>query len=382
MKTEENTILLKRTSDKINNYNPYLMTTLRSNHDIKFVPSGKDGYNIAFYVSEYQTKAQIATHQILPLISVAKKQVDITNATDDATVKAKAFINKCLNRILTETEVSASHASHFLLGHSDHKSSHYFTRLNLHNALGWLSAEVKKYEHNLDEAAAISDITEKIIQDVINTLAEISVDHVDEIDNDEIDENSDDDDENDDNDTETTCNNMYTISTGNTGLVLVNQVIDYIFRGDQLSDMCLYEYCSKVHKTKFTEEEKIKYLNELKRIDFEEKNPGRKRRTGPRPQKKYFFSDEHPQSETHWQKLRTEGLIPALSKLPSNPNTSEEKFQKCMLILFKPFFCFTDLYNGISWKNSYETSKNFLGPARGCNELIRRRRKRRRRRNE
>ena len=92
------------------------MTCLRSNHDIKFVPSGKDGYNIAFYVSEYQTKAQIATHQILPLISVAKKQVDITNATDDATVRAKAFINKCLNRILPETEVSASHASHFLLG--------------------------------------------------------------------------------------------------------------------------------------------------------------------------------------------------------------------------------------------------------------------------
>ena len=81
------------------------------------------------------------------MISVAKKQVDITNATDDATVRAKAFINKCLNRILTETEVSASHASHFLLGHSDHKTSHSFTRLNLHNALAWLSAEIKRYEH-------------------------------------------------------------------------------------------------------------------------------------------------------------------------------------------------------------------------------------------
>ena len=27
-----------------------------------------------------------------------------------------------------------------------------------------------------------------------------------------------------------------------------------------------------------------------------------------------------------------------------------------MLLLFKPFSCFSDLYNGISWKNSYETS--------------------------
>ena len=218
----------------------------------------------------------------------------------------------------------------------------------MHNALGWLSAEIRKYEHDWDEAIPLSDGTEKIIADVIDTLTEIAVDN-----DDESDDN--DDDNEDNNDTGTTCNNIYTISTGNTGLVLVNQVMDYMNRGDQLSDMCLYEYCSKIYKTRFTEEEKKKYSNELWRIDYEEKHPDRKRKPGPKPQIKYFFTDEHPQSQTHWQKLRTDRLIPALSKLPSNPNTSKEKFHKCILLLFKPFSCFTDLFNGISWEDSYET---------------------------
>ena len=170
------------------------------------------------------------------------------------------------------------------------------------------------------------------------------------------DENSDSDDDDDDNDDSADTNrNMFTISTGNTGLVLVTQMIDYINRGDTLSDMSLYEYCSKVFKTRFTDEDKEKYFNELERMDYEERNPTHKRKPGPKPIKKLFFLNEHPQSETHWQKLRTEGLIPALSKLPSNPNTCEEKYQKCMLLLFKPFCCFTDLYNGISWNDSYET---------------------------
>ena len=57
----------------VNNYNPYMMTCLRSNHDIKFVPSGKDGYNIAFYVTEYAIKGNMSQEQVAPLIYTAKK---------------------------------------------------------------------------------------------------------------------------------------------------------------------------------------------------------------------------------------------------------------------------------------------------------------------
>ena len=71
---EGNVIKLKRTNEMINNYNPFLMTCVRCNHDIKFILSGKDGKNIAFYVTNYATKSQLSTHNMVPLIAASKKK--------------------------------------------------------------------------------------------------------------------------------------------------------------------------------------------------------------------------------------------------------------------------------------------------------------------
>ena len=177
------------------------MTCIRSNHDIKFVPSGKDGYNIAFYVSEYQTKAQISTHQIIPLISASKKQVDVTYNEENVSARAKMLINKCLNRILTETEISASHVSHFLLGNSDKKTSHSFTRLNVHNALGWLASEIKEYEHDSEETIPVTGSTDAI--EGMDTIIEDILDTIDQNDNDDNNDNADNEINDNDNDQDT-----------------------------------------------------------------------------------------------------------------------------------------------------------------------------------
>ena len=62
--TDEFIIKMKRTHPMINNYNPPTMTCVRSNHDVKFIPSGKDGKNIAFYVCDYATKSQLSFNQM------------------------------------------------------------------------------------------------------------------------------------------------------------------------------------------------------------------------------------------------------------------------------------------------------------------------------
>jgi len=124
------------------------MTSIRSNHDIKFIPSGKDGKSCVFYMTDYATKSQLSTHQMLPLIAASKKVVQSCNAQDDLVKRSKSLITKCLNRITTETEISGSHVSHFLLGHSDKKTSHSFVRLNLHSALAWVNEEMRKYDVN------------------------------------------------------------------------------------------------------------------------------------------------------------------------------------------------------------------------------------------
>merc|ERR1712183_918348 len=101
----------------------------------------------------------------------------------------------------------------------------------------------------------------------------------------------------------------YTVSKGNAGLVLVNQIIDYIHRGDELSDMCLYEYCEKVYKSVIKEDDIKKNESAKTFIANKKKFAGTKiarlykKKKGRLPQPKYKYSDEHPQSETHWQML-------------------------------------------------------------------------------
>ena len=65
----------------------------------------------------------------------------------------------------------------------------------------------------------------------------------------------DDDDEDDDEDMSTS----YTLTTGNDGLILIDQMTDYINRGQGLKYMSLWEYRSKVYKKKFSAQELKKH---------------------------------------------------------------------------------------------------------------------------
>ena len=100
-------------------------------------------------------------------------------------------------------------------------------------------------------------------------------------------------------------------------------------------------------KKTLTDDEKRKLCNQ----DFKQT-----RKAGRKPQPRYLFANTRPQSETHVQVLRAEPVIPSVSLLPPNGNSNKERFQICMLVLFKPFVDFQDLYNGISWEDSFENT--------------------------
>ena len=323
-------IKLKRTHEMVNNYNPSLMTCIRSNHDIKFIPSGKDGKNIAFYVTNYATKSQLSTNNIVPLIAASKKKVDEDPSMSlcNVNARAKVMITKCLNRITTETEISGSHVCHFLIGQEDKKASHKFVILDLHSALGWLAKMIKAHEENCIEN---QQSHEKKKSDLLTY--EITENDEDDYDDDEDDFDDDSDDE----------NTSYRVSTGNTGVILVNQMNDYLNRGENLIDMCFWEYRAKVYKEKFTDEK----LKKQEKKDL--------KKTNREVQQVHRFLSSHPQSETHWQKVRTNNneMVPSLTKLPPSSNSDKTKFQKCVLLIFKPFTKFEDLYNGVSWDESY-----------------------------
>ena len=330
---EPHNIEQKRTHPMINNYNPIVMTCIRCNHDIKFIPSGKDGKNIAFYVTNYATKSQQSMHQMVPLIIAAKKRLDAdpSNASKDAIKRSHDLLTKSMNRTITAVELSAAHVFHLIMYDSDNKTSHKFTSLNLHGALSWLRSEMKKYD-DLSEAFSFDENVDKP-----GSKKNIKPKPDSTNDDDEDDESDDDEDQ-----------NSYTVSTGNEGLVFVNQMDDYVCRGEALKDLCLYEYCSRVYKSKVSEEELKKHTE---KID--------KKKTTTRYEQRHLFIPNHPQSETHWQKVRCAGniMVPALSKLPPSSKENKDTYQKCMLLLFKPFANFEELFNGISWNETYD---NFL----------------------
>ena len=60
----------KRTERMIN---PAMATCTRSNHDVKIVTNDKDSNNIASYVTNYTTKAQMSCHYMIPLIVASEK---------------------------------------------------------------------------------------------------------------------------------------------------------------------------------------------------------------------------------------------------------------------------------------------------------------------
>ena len=309
---------MKRTSTIINNYNPILMTCVRSNHDIKFISSGKNGKSCAFYMTNYATKSSLSSHQMVPLIAASMKKIESSNSKldDDVVLRSKSLITKCLNRIATETEM---YICHFLMGHSDKKASHSFVCLNVHTTLCWVTEEISK-DDNMNDSE--SDV-----------LALEGNEHDDA---------------------------GYTIEHGNTGLVVTNQFTDYRNRGKDLTEMSLYEYCSNVYKKTLTDDEKPKLCNQ---------DSKQTRKAGCKPQPRYLFANTHPQSETHVQVLRAEPVIPSLSLPPPNENSNKERFQICMLVLFKPFVDFQDLYNGISWEDYFENTdfgEHLQGMSKKC----------------
>ena len=174
------------------------MCCISSNMDIKFIGSGRECRSLAFYITDYQTKSQLTSHNTLPFVAATMKNYELGAGNDsstDAITKSKQMALKCLNRLSTEIEMSASHVASLLLGYNDKYTSHTFRPLNLYNFLP--SLKIQKQQQDEKDAEDDNDL----------------------------------------------------IQWGNDGnLVLLNTKGHYLYRGHDLKSMCLYDYVATVDK--------------------------------------------------------------------------------------------------------------------------------------
>ncbi|KDQ05500.1 hypothetical protein BOTBODRAFT_92493, partial [Botryobasidium botryosum FD-172 SS1] len=68
---ETNSIFLLCLDGTVNNFNPYILVFCRHNHDIKCILSGKAAKAAMFYITDYITKMDLTTYEMISLLSKA-----------------------------------------------------------------------------------------------------------------------------------------------------------------------------------------------------------------------------------------------------------------------------------------------------------------------
>jgi hypothetical protein len=113
-----------------NNWNPTLLQTVRSNHDIKIVTHGAEMKDISWYITNYATKKQTVSSNMSALLAT---HLAFHNAQEAAAPDLKKqnqkLIQRCSNTFSREQEFSAPEVTSYLMGWGDRYLSHTYASI-------------------------------------------------------------------------------------------------------------------------------------------------------------------------------------------------------------------------------------------------------------
>ena len=107
----------------VNYFNRYIIVYCHHNHDLKCILSGKAAEAAMCYITDYITKMDLKTYQMLSLLSQAVASVPQESETP---VKQRActLLHKCLTQFTQQQQIHAQQAARYLCGKNDTISSH------------------------------------------------------------------------------------------------------------------------------------------------------------------------------------------------------------------------------------------------------------------
>jgi len=205
----------------VNYFNPYILVFCRHNHDMKCILSGRGAKAAMFYISDYITKMDVKTYEVLSLLSHTVTHVPAQTPDVSLTESAKVLLHKCLSQFNSQQQIHAQQAARYIQGFGDGILSHKTTLMLSSLLIGY----VREHYPWLNSAQSCSGI--------------------------EYSSGNDDD--------EVEPMHMMRIMTNNKGQHIdANQVHHYVYCADSLSQMNLYDFChcvclqtiSKSSKTK------------------------------------------------------------------------------------------------------------------------------------
>ena len=219
----------------------------RGNHDIQFLFTKKHTLSIIYYIMKYITKPEASLHSKLTVATAVRKTMSQDPEPNLSADIARQMLLKTYNKLDSLREVSVPEAISHLLKFLDHYTDAKFMTIHTNHLL-WHMQLLTQHQHSNDDG---SDQEDEFSSEIIITKH---------------------------------------------GYSTVSLVDNYAYRGESLTDYCLYDYCSQVYKFK---------------------------RSNGLP-----FNSPHPQSDTHTQFLRDESvIIPSLlgKILFIKPDSTDEK---------------------------------------------------------
>jgi hypothetical protein len=312
---DTNSIFLLCRDGTVNYFNPYLLVFCRHNHDIKCILSGKAAKAAMFYITDYITKGDLNTHEMLSLLSRAVANIsDSPNESDDPLVRSKRLLHKCLSQFTRQQQIHAQQAARYLRGLDDSIPSHKTVPMLSALLISYATNATKVDVRNADENDSNDDTEDD--DDRGNDGAEDNGDGTD-----------DDADGDGYRDREREDISLKIALNRDGSLREANQVVDYLYRDQTLSSMVFYDFCRCVKLEKMsasrTKNTADTRLGVLKRHDLKQGHP---------------LATTHRLVE-HTSELRGEGtnlLVPRAVGM-SIPRKSDKIYDMFALAHFVPF---------------------------------------------
>ncbi len=155
---ESGEIRLKRLHETINNFNEYIISACRSNMDIKYIFSGSDAKALVYYITDYVTKSSLSFHDTFSLVLKAIQSLEKYKLPDNinmsAEEKSRRLVLRCYNTLASQQELSAPQVASYLMGWSDHYTTHEFANIFLVGIENYLQATLietqTKQQHEIN----------------------------------------------------------------------------------------------------------------------------------------------------------------------------------------------------------------------------------------
>ncbi|KAG2336717.1 hypothetical protein BDR05DRAFT_896356, partial [Suillus weaverae] len=100
-----NSVIFKCLNGTVNYFNQNILVFCRHNHHLKCILSGKSAKAAMFYISDYITKMDTKTYEMLFLLSHAVARVPMNQPIDSPSARAKAALHKCLSQFTRQQQI-------------------------------------------------------------------------------------------------------------------------------------------------------------------------------------------------------------------------------------------------------------------------------------